>query len=75
MHRIDVIYLDDKGESLAEGEPHQSYTCITLQRWSECRRKYTPLPMDKHLNLNVQVIKHCQYAKGEEFNIAQEECK
>lgn len=30
--RIDVIYLNDKGESLAEGEPHQSYTCITSRQ-------------------------------------------
>lgn len=67
MHRIDVIYLNDKGKSLAEGEPHQSYTCITLQWCSESRRKHTPIPMDKHLNSNVQVINHCQYARGEEF--------
>lgn len=68
MHRIDVIYLNDKGESLAEGEPHQSYTCITLQRCSESRRKHTTLRMDKHLNSTVQVINQCQYAKGKEFN-------
>lgn len=75
MHRIDVIYLNDKGESLAEGEPHQSYTCITLQRRSESWRKHTTSRMDKHLNSNVQVINHCQYARGEEFNTALEECK
>ena len=75
MRRIDVIYLNDKGESLAEGEPHQSYTCITLQRRSESWRKHTTSRMDKHLNSNVQVINHCQYARGEEFNTTLEECK
>lgn len=35
--RIDVIYLNDKGESLAEGEPHQSYTCITSRRGCQSR--------------------------------------
>lgn len=64
MHRIDVIYLNDKGESLAEGEPHQSYTRVTLQRCSESRRKHTTSRMDKHLNSTVQIIKQCQYRRG-----------
>lgn len=68
MHRIDVIYLNDKGESLAEGEPHQSYTCITLQWCSESRKETPPIPMDKHLNSNVQVINHHQYTGGEDYN-------
>ncbi len=71
MHGIDGIYLNDKRESLAEGEPHQSHTCITLQRCSESRGKHTALRMDKHSNSAVQVINQCQYARGEEVNITQ----
>lgn len=29
-HAVDVICLNDKGESLAEGEPHQSHARITF---------------------------------------------
>lgn len=54
---IDVICLNDKGESLAEGEPHQSHACITF---SQSSRTHTPMLMDKQLNSNVQVINYCQ---------------
>lgn len=47
MHRIDVIYLNDKGESLAEGGPCQGYTCITVLRGQKKRRKLTPNSANK----------------------------
>lgn len=64
MHRIDVIYLNDKGESLAEGEPHQSYTCITLLRYTTGRPKRHNVCMDKHRNSTVQAINHCKQPRG-----------
>lgn len=52
MHRIDAIYLNDKGESLAEGGLHQGYTCVTVLTG----QKKTHNRINKHLNSTTQVI-------------------
>lgn len=59
---VDVICLNDKGESLAEGEPHQSHARITLHRRRESNGTHALMLMDKHLNSNVGVINYCQHA-------------
>lgn len=63
---VDVICLNDKGESLAEGEPHQSHARITLRRRWESSRTHTLMLMDKHSNSNVGVINYCQHGALEE---------
>lgn len=61
---VDVICLNDKGESLAEGEPHQSHARITLRRRWESSRTHALMLMDKHSNSNVGVINYCQHSRG-----------
>lgn len=55
---VDVICLNDKGESLAEGEPHQSHARITLRRRRESSRTHTLTLMDKRSNSNVLYRQH-----------------
>lgn len=64
---VDVICLNDKGESLAEGEPHQSHARITLHRRRESNATHALMLMDKHLNSNVRVINYCQHAGLEQW--------
>lgn len=64
---VDVICLNDKGESLAEGEPHQSHARMTLHRRCESNGTHALMLMDKHLNSNVQVINYCQQAGLEQW--------
>lgn len=53
--RIDVIYLNDKGESLAEGEPHQSYTCITSRQGCQSRGVWWGVSMGLHHRINTEI--------------------
>lgn len=64
---VDVIRLNDKGESLAEGEPHQSHARVTLRRRRGSGGTHALMLMDKHLNSNVRVINYCQHAGLEQW--------